>query len=252
MSKKDIYQILRGGGFSRAGALAMMGNIGAESAFISNIVESRCPMSNLDYTHNVNIGIISKYDFCHDSYGYGLCQWTLPYRKDKLYDFAYMANESIGDEFMQTKFILREFQTESEYAALYQYLCTTNDMYEATKRICMQYERPAVNNIDARYQIACQCANEPYDDEDAEPEKPPEYDDSVESCEIEVRVLKPGYMGRDVFIAQCALNDMDINCGKPDGDFGELTEKAVKDLQRTCNLDVTGIIGKDEWQIICQ
>ena len=265
MSRKEIYQALRSGGLSRAGALGMMGNIGAESAFVSNIVESRCPMSGWDYTHNVNIGAISPESFACDSYGYGLCQWTLPYRKRKLWNFAYTANESIGDENMQVQFILRELKTEGEYDSLYNFLCETEDMYEATKRICLTYERPAVNNIDVRYQIACRCANEAYDDPDQQepddgcgddscpidPVVPPP-DPSIESCEITVRVLREGMTGRDVFVMQTAITDMGCNCGVPDGDFGPQTLSGVKDFQHGCNLEITGIVGQAEWQIIFQ
>ena len=240
-----------------------MGNIGAESSFVPNIVEGRCPLSNFDYTHNVDIGTTSKYDFCHDSYGYGLCQWTLPYRKEKLYEFARLNGDSIGNEEMQVHFILKELTTEGEYAALYKYLCETTDLYEATKRICVQYERPAVNNIDARYQIACRCANEAYDDMEAEPVDPPESQDGCgddscpiefdgETCDITVRVLRQGMIGRDVFVAQTAINDIGRDCGVPDGDFGPNTESGVRDLQETCGLPVTGVIGQAEWQIIFQ
>ena len=260
MSKREIYKALRSGGLTRAGALGMMGNIGAESSFVANIVEGRCPMSNFDYTHNVNIGTISKEDFAIDSYGYGLVQWTLPYRKRKLWEFAYMANDSIGDEYMQTLFIIRELTTESEYASLYKFLCETDDMYDATSRICMVYERPAVNNIEARYAIACQCANEAYDDED--PDGPEDQavcdedscpvDSDTETCDVTVRVLRQGMKGRDVFVLQTAISDMGCSCGVPDGDFGPMTDSGVRDLQRTCNLPVTGIAGQAEWQIIFQ
>lgn len=263
MSKKEIYQILRSGGLSRAGALGMMGNIGPESGFKSDIVEKTCPMSDWDYTHNVNIGAISKEQFSTDGYGYGLCQWTLSYRKRKLWDYAYMDNSSIGDETMQTRFILNELTTEGEYSALYKYLCTTQNMNEAVQKICDEYERPAewARNLDGRIKCAQACANEAYDDPgecdgdscpiDIPPVIPP-IDTSIETCEITVRVLKQGMKGRDVFVVQTALSDMGCDCGIPDGDFGPMTESGVKDFQNACNLDMTGIVGNDEWQIIFQ
>lgn len=259
MSRKEIYQALRSGGLSRAGALAMMGNIGAESGFKSDIVEKTCSMSDWDYTHSVNIGAISKEQFAGDKYGYGLCQWTLEYRKRKLWDYAYMDNSSIGDEDMQTRFILHELTTEGEYSALYKYLCATQNMNEAVQKICDEYEKPAewARNLDGRIKFAQECANEAYDDDDPADPEPIQEDPPVEytggeDCEIVVRALRRGNKGRDVFIMQTGLNDMGCDCGVPDGDFGPLTEAGVKDLQRNCHLPVTGVVGQDEWQIIFQ
>ena len=53
---------------------------------------------------------------------------------------------------MQVDFAIHELR--SEYSGLYSYLCSTGDVYEATSRICKEYERPAVNNIAARYDFA--------------------------------------------------------------------------------------------------
>lgn len=258
MAERDMYLVFRKGGMSRAGALGMLGNIGAESNFQSNIVESRCPMSSFDYTYNVDALIISRDEFARDAYGYGLIQWTYYTRKEALYDFAYMAMESIGDEFTQCQFILRELQTD--FKELFQFLCTTDDMYEATRRICVEYERPAINNIDTRYAIACRCANEAYDDED--PDGPEDQavcdedscpvDSDTETCDVTVRVLRQGMKGRDVFVLQTAISDMGCSCGVPDGDFGPMTDSGVRDLQRICYLPVTGIAGQAEWQIIFQ
>ena len=53
---------------------------------------------------------------------------------------------------MQTAFAVDELWTE--YKALWEYLCKTDDLYTAAERICKEYERPAVNNVDARYKAA--------------------------------------------------------------------------------------------------
>ena len=247
MSKRVIYQELRAGGMSRAGALGVMGNIGAESAFRADNVQDGMGWSDEEYTKAVNNGEISKYDFCHDSRGYGLCQWTFYSRKEALYDFAYINIESIGDEIMQCRFIIKELQTP-EYQGLYNFLCTTQDMYEAVIRVCKEYERPAINNIQARYAIACECANEPYDDEPPAPDDP----ETDESCEITVRVLRKGDKGRDVFLLQNGLSDMGIDTGIPDGDFGKQTEAAVNQLRRNIGLETDGVANADVWQILFQ
>ena len=53
---------------------------------------------------------------------------------------------------MQTAFSVDELKTE--YKALWKYLCETDELYTAAERICKEYERPAVNNVDARYKAA--------------------------------------------------------------------------------------------------
>ena len=86
MSEQTIYQALRAGGLSAAGACAMMGNMYCESLLKPNNVEDRCTLGDFDYTNAVDMGTISRYQFKVDAYGYGLCQWTYPSRKADLYD----------------------------------------------------------------------------------------------------------------------------------------------------------------------
>lgn len=261
MGKQMIYNILREGGLSRIGALAMMGNIGAESNFQSNIVEKRCPMSDYDYTANVDHGYMSENTFINDAYGYGLCQWTLPYRKRKLLECAKMNLCSVGDEMMQAMFIVQELTKEGEYANLYNYLCEATDLYEATSKICTIYERPAINNIDARYSIARRCETEVIDGEpdtvappheDCDDDSCPIDFGSTDSCQIQVRMLRYGDKGRDVYLLQCGLDDMGIDTGTPDGDFGQKTETAVNELKHNTGLDADGVADTDVWQIIFQ
>lgn len=249
MSEQTIYNALRSGGLSPAGACAMMGNMYCESSMKSNIVETRCPLSGSDYTWNVDQGIITKQEFCNDSFGYGLCQWTFHSRKEELYDFAMSKRVSIGNEKMQCEFCIWELKNHFEN--LYKYLCETDDLPKATERICAEYEQPAVNNFAARINAAQKFYNQlAIDDsgctEDACPIEPPE------ECTVNVRVLRKGDLGRDVFLLQCGLDDMGFDCGKPDGDFGTNTQGAVSDLRRIIGLDPNGIADQAVWQTILQ
>ena len=150
MSAENIYNKLRAAGLSARGACGMMGNLMAESSLIANIAQrGMTNLSDADYT--------SKYDkspaACYkDGVGYGLAQWTYWSRKQNLFEFANAKGKSVGDENTQVEFIIHELRTE--YSGLFSYLCACEDMYEATSRICKEYERPAVNNIDTRYQYA--------------------------------------------------------------------------------------------------
>lgn len=250
MSEITIYETLRAGGLSSAGACAMLGNMFCESALISNNVQNNCPMGDSDYTYNVDNGLMTRWQFMSDSYGYGLCQWTYSGRKDHLFMFAREKGVSIGDEQMQCQFCIEELQRD--YAELYQYLCQTEDLPKATERICAEYERPAVNNFADRINAAQRFFNQQVregcsDDScqiDLQPEPP------AEMCDISVRALRQGDLGRDVFILQCGLNDMGISCGVPDGDFGLNTVEAVRELQRKLEREPTGIADQGVWTAV--
>lgn len=159
MGKQEIYDVLRRGGLSHIGAIGMLANIGKESNFRSNNVEDGKGWSDHEYTHAVNTGEINKDRFANDGIGYGLCQWTLAYRKELFWDFAYMSNESVDDEFMQCQFIL--YELKKDYATLFSFLCTTEyTIYATVQRVLDEYERPTVRNFDERYALAMQLEEE--------------------------------------------------------------------------------------------
>lgn len=243
MSDQSIYNALRSGGLSRTAVCAMMGNMAMESALISTNVEDRCTLSDADYTQAVDSGVIDAYHFEHDSYGYGLCQWTAYDRKDGLYNFALTKGVSIGNEEMQCEYCVYELQ--NNWSGLYKYLCVTENLAEATKRICSEYERPAYNNYADRINAAQKYFNLLAANDSQEiPTEPEE-----ETCQVNVRILNKGCMGRDVFLLQCGLNDMGFTC-VPDGDFGKNTERSVKEFQKANGVDQTGIACWFVWQTI--
>lgn len=152
MGKREIYNKLRMHGLTHAGACAMGGNIQAESGNRSNNVEDRSGMSDAQYTAMVDAG---GYDFATDNgkhYGYGLCQWTLKSRKVELLQYAQNRGVSIADEDMQVDFAVHELKRD--FSGLYKLLCSTDDMYTATDRICREFENPAVKNTAKRYEFA--------------------------------------------------------------------------------------------------
>ena len=249
MSEQSIYTALRAGGLSPAGACAMMGNMNAESALISTNVEDRCTMGDFDYTYAVDNGTYSEQNFIHDAYGYGLCQWTSFDRKEGLIRLAKSRGVSIGDEQMQCEFCLKELS--SQWGQLYKYLCTTDDLPEAAKRICSEFERPAVNNFAVRINAAQKYFNllangdTGCTDDSCQIEYPED-----ETCSVNVRVLRKGCLGRDVFLLQAGLYDMGIDCGIPDGDFGINTEEAVREMQRAEKVEPTGVADWYVWQTV--
>lgn len=152
MSVKSIYDALRAVGMTAEGACGLMGNFQAESAMRSNNVEDRSGINDDRYVQMVDAG---GYDFATDygkHYGFGLAQWTLQSRKEDLQNMARKRGCSIADEAMQVDFAVWELS--NQFPAVWQLLTSSHDLYECTRIVCIQYERPAVNNVDARYQFA--------------------------------------------------------------------------------------------------
>lgn len=247
MSEQTIYNALRTGGLSPSGACAMMGNMFCESALKSNNVQDNCTLGDFDYTNAVDSGTITRWQFMADSFGYGLCQWTYSTRKDHLYMLAREKGVSISNEQMQCEFCITELK--QDYAELYSFLCSTDDLAMSTRRICAEFEKPAVNNFADRINAAQRFYNEIVEPEDACTDACP-IEVPTEPCSVAVRSLKRGDLGRDVFLLQCGLMDMRYDCGVPDGDFGLITEEAVNELQRAYGLEPTGIADQSVWTII--
>ena len=152
MSSKTIYDALRAVGMTAEGACGLMGNFQAESAMRSNNVEDRSGMNDERYTALVDGG---GYDFATDygkHYGYGLAQWTLSSRKENLQAMARKRGVSVSDETMQADFAIWELS--NQFPGVWTVLTTSHDLYECTRIVCLQYERPAVNNVFARYAFA--------------------------------------------------------------------------------------------------
>lgn len=156
MSERTIYEALIQGGLNHIGALAIIGNMMAESGLRPNNLQdsynNALGYTDEGYTLAVDSGAYSDYNFKTDSAGYGLCQWTYAPRKMNLRNFARERRTSIGDEAMQVAFCLKELR--NEYYPLYNYLCVASNLREATERVCVEYERPSVNNVATRHQYA--------------------------------------------------------------------------------------------------
>ena len=168
MTATEIYTILRAGGLSRAGALGMIGNMAAESGLKEDIAQrGMTKLSDAQYTAAADNGLI---DFAHDSVGYGLYQLTFHKRKQNYLNFAKAKGVSVGDGKAQCEFCLKELR--EDYPALYSFLCETDDIDKASDGICAEFERPAVNNYQARRNYAHQFAEE-IPEEVASPVKDP-------------------------------------------------------------------------------
>lgn len=152
MNAKEIYDILRAGGMTRAGALGMLGNMKAESSLIPDIAQrGMTKLTDAQYTEAANNGTI---EFVHDAVGYGLCQWTFWSRKQALLDYAHEMGVSVGDGPMQCYFCLNELR--EDFTAVFNKLISSSDIDECTDIVCEIYENPAVKNYETRRKFAHQ------------------------------------------------------------------------------------------------
>ena len=188
MTNQEIYNRLRAGGLSRAGALGIMGNFMAESSMKPKNVEDRSGIDDEVYTEMVDTN--PNYDFATDyghHYGYGYAQWTAKNRKQNLRKFANARGVSIGEPTMQIDFCLYELKTDG--GALFDTLCRSDDIDLCSDMVCSQYERPAVNNFVARRNFAHQFAEECEDE--SQPDPDPHYQWQI--ANIQTAMKHDGY-----------------------------------------------------------
>lgn len=241
MSKQEIYNRLRQGGLSQCGAIAMMGNWQCESGLEPNRLQgdfSPYRTVSKDYVRRIESFQLQRDQFAHDAKGFGLAQWTFYSRKQALWDMWHKSGISIASAELQVKFAL--YELKADYSALLSYLCQTNDLYEATARICREFERPAVNNIDARFQAANTLKYEINLEGKTEEETEPSQEPTEEAHALSLPDLKIGQYGLDVILLQAALNIRGYNCGSCDGAFGAKTQSALNAFKRDRNKPTDG------------
>lgn len=241
MSEQTIYAQLVKAGLSPVGACAVMGNMKAESAMrANNAQDGMTKMSDADYTAAVDNGTYSN--FVRDSVGYGLCQWTYYTRKQALLAYAQSKGVSIGDEAMQVDFTIKELK--SDYPKLWEYLTAANGVYDAASRVCKEYERPAVNNVNVRADYANQyymsLSSMSVNDNEVAAEK------SSESS-WPPRTLSYGTFGADVLAFQALLMAHGYSLGV-DGQFGNKTKAMAMAFQAEHGLTPDGIAGPRTWE----
>ena len=229
MSAGRIFDRLVSAGMTETGAVAMLCNMQAESGLKASIAQrGQTRLTDEQYTQAADSDAI---DFVRDGVGYGLCQWTYFSRKAGLLSWAKEHGSSVGAEAMQVDFCIHELKTD--FPALWDFLCRTDELYTAVSRVCGEYERPAVNNADARYSYRTMfeglslCGSSPDTD--------PRYG-------AELAVLCRGFYGEQVSLLQRLI-------GAPDtGVYDRATEAAVLEFQKENGLTADGIAGSQTWK----
>ena len=159
--EQTIYNQLRKHGFTQAGALGCIGNFWCESNCEPYRLQgdfSPYRTNSHIYVQSVTNGTISREQFAKDQKGFGIYQLTYWTRKQGYYDYWKASGKVLDSAELQTDYAVKEMQ--SDFPQLYAFLKQTTDVFTACSRVCREFERPAVNNIDARFSAAKRIQNE--------------------------------------------------------------------------------------------
>ena len=249
---QTIYNLLRGYGLSEAGALGMLGNWECESGCEPYRVQGDYQASRAiskAYVNAIETGVSDRERFATDQKGFGLAQWTYPQRKRNLWDAWEADFCRIDDVAFQVEFAVDELRCE--YSGLLSFLKTSDAIYDCTDRICRQYERPAVNNVQARYEAALRIRAEiDLSGQSTVGQVKPEPESTAEEPELETwppRTIDEHCSGwAEVWLLQTLLKCHGLNV-LVDGIFGDALTHKVKQFQSENGLDPDGAVGNMSW-----
>ena len=233
ITAKRIYEKLINNGLTHEGACGLVGNLWAESGLSStnleNQYEKKLGMDDHSYTAAVDNGEYTN--FVKDSAGYGLAQWTYWSRKERLLIFAKSRGQSIGNEDMQTTFLISELQTK--YRGIYDVLCSSHSIDECARLVMTKFENPANQSEQAqlgRVSLANQVAT------------------AIRGTNVKP-VVAYGARGENVAEMQRALIQHGYSCGPKgaDGIYGMATKEALGAYQTDHNLTVDYMCGPKTW-----
>ena len=250
---QTIYNLLRGYGLSEAGAIGVIGNWQAESNCEPNRVQgdfSPYRTGSKQYVADVTSGKISRDQFGHDGKGFGFYQLTYFSRKLGYYDHWKKSGKALDDAGLQVEYAVIELKRD--FPNLYQFLCSTADIYSAADRVCREFERPAVNNVQARYEAALRIRKElDLSGKAEEPDKPEEPNTDDEGIHV-MKTWPPRTIDEhctgwaEVWLLQSLLKCRGFNV-LYDGIWGNVLTDKVKKFQAENGLYADGVVGKNTW-----
>jgi len=239
MSKQQIYDALRKAGISHAGAIGIMGNLQAESGCESCRLQGDYELGRTrskEYAAKVDSGELSRHIFSMDGQGWGVYQLTYHTRKAGFHDFVKANNGLIADMELQLRYMVKELK--EDFPNLWQFLRVTTSVWNSTKRFCEEFERPAVNNIQARYAMAQAIEGELKAAPTADFWPP--------------RTIDKSMKGADVEVLQAILKARGYAVNYVGGVFDALLETEVKKFQKDHGLDCDGVCGPLTWQKVLE
>lgn len=238
---QDIYNVFIQAGMTKEGALGTEANLKAESGLEANRLEGDFnPFRTVSksFVQRCENGSVSRQDFAYMGRGFGLAQWTYHTRLFGLWDFWKKTGGKLDDPIMQANFVVHELK--EDHRSLWETLCNSHELYTCTKLVCTEYERPAVNNIDARYRIAIQLR----DDLDV---KTGDGQEPSKDIYWPPRMLCKGMTGDDVAVLQALLIAHGYPCESISGQFDVSTRNMTIAYQSQNALDQDGIVGPKTW-----
>ena len=246
--EQTIYNQLRKHGITQAGALGCIGNFYCESNCEPYRLQgdfSPYRTTSHIYVQNVTNGAISRQQFSQDQKGFGIYQLTYWSRKQGYYDFWKQSGKALDSAELQTDYAVKEMQ--SDYPQLFTFLKQTTDIFTACSRVCREFEKPAVNNIDARYAAAKRIQNEiDLDGGGDEPEPTPAPTPTpAKDHSLTLRTIDFHCENFKEFALLKAL----LECRNYDTDLwdNDGVWDAVKEFQRENGLSADGIVGNQTW-----
>ncbi len=117
--------------------------------------------------------------------------------------------------------------------------------YDLTNPWIAGYGYPDYESLPNGGEAAAETPEQP--EEDAPPAEP-----DANSFALRLRILRMGDSGEDVRALQLLLAARGFRCGfyGADGEFGTVTEKAVRKFQTACYLAVDGEAGQETWSAL--
>lgn len=234
--KQKIYDYLKAAGLPRAAIIGIMGNLMEESNCEPCRLQGDFTMGRTkskEYARKVDTNEISRHLFMFDCCGWGLYQLTYSTRKAGFYDLVKAENGSIADYELQLKYMIKELK--EDFPQLWAFLKVTTSVYNATARFCKEFERPAINNIEARYAMAQKIEKELRQAQEQVSEYWPP------------RMIDKNMSGPDVEVLQAILKARGYAINYVSGKFDDLLESQVKAFQSNCGLDSDGVCGPLTW-----
>lgn len=249
--EQTIYNQLRKHGITEAGALGVVGNFWCESNCEPYRLQgdfSPYRTASHIYVQNVTSGSISREQFAKDAKGFGIYQLTFWTRKQGYYDYWKQSGKNLDNAELQVDYAVKEMQ--SDFPQLLAFLKATTDVFTATSRVCREFERPSVNNIDARFSAAKRIQNEidlnswsdssQQESDDAIPSYEPSIDHALKLRTIDWHCENFKEFALLKALLECRNYDTDLwdNDGVWD---------ATKEFQKDNGLTADGIVGNQTW-----
>ena len=149
-TEEKIWLFFKSKNLTNIAIAGIMGNLQAESGLKSNNLEDTknktFGMTDELYTKSVDNGTYNSVRFINDSAGYGIAQWTISKRKQKLYNLTKGQSKSIADLDCQLNLVFQEIMDMNLFTRLNK--CTS--ILDSSNLILFEFENPLDKGINVQ------------------------------------------------------------------------------------------------------